>query len=751
MGARFRRTFVWMVLLVCAGAAWGQPPCKETVKCVPIASQELWKPQTIPPGADGVLRTSLDIQMKSLCVPTTETVPPKDGQPGSGIWNTEAKCLRTYVYPGPDGKPTWGYKDATTGNLMVFPGPTFRLRKSEAGGPVGNPFQLRLTNSLDPGNDGCKSACSAAGACPAGTCEPAALADLMNKCASATPPANCCCVVDCTQKAPNCFHGYETTNLHYHGSHISPQEHQDFVLLELKPESARPKQGAAPEHGAHGAHSKVEYGFYDYLIPEFGPEQPEGTQWYHPHKHGSTSVQMLNGMAGALIVDGAFDDWLLNYYQEKGIPLVERILVLQQIAADTNLFTPKSPVPQILVNGQVNPKIPVKAGEVQRWRFVNATLQQSAQIKLYFPAEYDYRQIAVDGVRYSPANYKCQPMYSFDPTSTTPPNFACNANPSTPPAPVISPGNRMDFLVKRKAAAGLRAGEAKEFSVQRQVVGGMAEEGKRKILLRDEALAPGAPEPPLFTIVHEDAAPPEEGKLKSAAVPAEFPPASQWPKMPAYLGNITDAEVAATPPVSITWQQVVARSEPCDPQKETCDPQKPWPWGAKSFTQFFINGKQFDASCANVTTKLDTAAEWTVSNATKLNHPFHIHTNAFQLTGYNGSTLPPQGQTEPEPIWMDTIALPKAATVPNGPPSDLTTPVTITPTSLKLRQRYVQFTGQYVLHCHFLGHEDRGMMFSVQTVCPDRFPDSAGKYGFPARPEECNGPGPFPPPLPACK
>ena len=34
------------------------------------------------------------------------------------------------------------------------------------------------------------------------------------------------------------------------------------------------------------------------------------------------------------------------------------------------------------------------------------------------------------------------------------------------------------------------------------------------------------------------------------------------------------------------------------------------------------------------------------------------------------------------------------------------------------RHRYLEFTGEYVLHCHFLGHEDRGMMFNVQTVCP---------------------------------
>ena len=66
-------------------------------------------------------------------------------------------------------------------------------------------------------------------------------------------------------------------------------------------------------------------------------------------------------------------------------------------------------------------------------------------------------------------------------------------------------------------------------------------------------------------------------------------------------------------------------------------------------------------------------------------------------------------------------------------------------------QRYEEFTGEYVLHCHFLGHEDRGMMYSVQTVCSDKFSTSAGKYGHSNRPEECAGPSPFPDALDPCK
>jgi FtsP/CotA-like multicopper oxidase with cupredoxin domain len=36
-----------------------------------------------------------------------------------------------------------------------------------------------------------------------------------------------------------------------------------------------------------------------------------------------------------------------------------------------------------------------------------------------------------------------------------------------------------------------------------------------------------------------------------------------------------------------------------------------------------------------------------------------------------------------------------------------------------MRSRFVDYKGLYVLHCHILIHEDRGMMFSVQVIKPD--------------------------------
>jgi FtsP/CotA-like multicopper oxidase with cupredoxin domain len=40
----------------------------------------------------------------------------------------------------------------------------------------------------------------------------------------------------------------------------------------------------------------------------------------------------------------------------------------------------------------------------------------------------------------------------------------------------------------------------------------------------------------------------------------------------------------------------------------------------------------------------------------------------------------------------------------------------LVPGYFKMRSRFVDYTGQYVIHCHILAHEDRGMMTIVQVV-----------------------------------
>jgi FtsP/CotA-like multicopper oxidase with cupredoxin domain len=53
-------------------------------------------------------------------------------------------------------------------------------------------------------------------------------------------------------------------------------------------------------------------------------------------------------------------------------------------------------------------------------------------------------------------------------------------------------------------------------------------------------------------------------------------------------------------------------------------------------------------------------------------------------------------------VWQDTIAVPA---------SDGTTPGYV-----KVRHPFVDFTGSYVMHCHILAHEDRGMMQLIRVI-----------------------------------
>ena len=76
-------------------------------------------------------------------------------------------------------------------------------------------------------------------------------------------------------------------------------------------------------------------------------------------------------------------------------------------------------------------------------------------------------------------------------------------------------------------------------------------------------------------------------------------------------------------------------------------------------------------------------------------------------------------------IWWDVFPIPSgyAPTVASTPNGQNTTPLLNSkgnpiqvPGYFKMRSRFVDYPGQYVIHCHILAHEDRGMMNIVQVV-----------------------------------
>jgi FtsP/CotA-like multicopper oxidase with cupredoxin domain len=69
-------------------------------------------------------------------------------------------------------------------------------------------------------------------------------------------------------------------------------------------------------------------------------------------------------------------------------------------------------------------------------------------------------------------------------------------------------------------------------------------------------------------------------------------------------------------------------------------------------------------------------------------------------------------------VWQDVIAIPPANIKPDG---------TIVPGRVVIRQAYRDFTGTFVLHCHILAHEDRGMMQLVRIVPSSQYGKGKGK------------------------
>lgn len=182
---------------------------------------------------------------------------------------------------------------------------------------------------------------------------------------------------------------FNTTNLHTHGLHVSPVGNSDNVLLAIIPGTQFP---------------------YEIKVPA---NHPSGSFWYHAHTHGSTSIQVGSGMAGALIIE---DDPAKIPPSLAAANRNEKVMVIQTILYNTDgelnqitaLFPdppPPCPTPnpgtwqcskrQVTINGLIQPVITMRPGEVQRWRMIDSAFRQSFNLHLEGHA---LHEIALDGL-----------------------------------------------------------------------------------------------------------------------------------------------------------------------------------------------------------------------------------------------------------------------------------------------------------------------------------------------------------------
>ena len=209
----------------------------------------------------------------------------------------------------------------------------------------------------------------------------------------------------------------DMTNLHFHGLEVSPKAPEDDVLDMM----------AMPGQTLH----------YTVPIPK---DHPPGLYWYHTHPHGESHRQVLDGMSGAIVIEG------IDRYVPEVRGLREQVLVVRgrEIGHDMEAASLKrrvelssercggeteEPKRIFTVNGAVRPRIGISPAERQFWRIVNASADLYLDLEL---SGRSFEVVAMDGM----------PIAFHDPSRPT--SIASHV--------LLPPAGRLEAIVSGPAA-----------------------------------------------------------------------------------------------------------------------------------------------------------------------------------------------------------------------------------------------------------------------------------------------------------
>jgi FtsP/CotA-like multicopper oxidase with cupredoxin domain len=491
---------------------------------------------------------------------------------------------------------------------------------------------------------------------------------------------------------PHCFN---RTNLHSHGLWVSPSGNSDNVLLSINP--------------------NVSFQ-YEYNVPA---DHPAGTYWYHPHRHGSTALQVSSGMAGALIVRGTRlptpqrrgdVDTLLK--DSLGAPLRERVVLFQQIQyacrdADGEIKAPnglyvcdptdvggiedyddKQFGPQTwrksgrstTINGEVAPTFTgAVAGRTERWRMIHAGVRDTINLQ--------FRKMKAnsESVARLAADAETDWLTRNCPGETLLPQFALAADGLTRSRIVevttttLQPGYREDILVVFP-----EAGDYCVLDGAAPAVSTVNNQAKSPRFLGSVSVAAGQSVPNVPAFV----------KAELIAAADRNMPTDVRQKVRDDLGNGLKLG-------SFIEQDDIADGEVTPPLREA---------SFQIGNDFMINGKDYDPQRIDHLLELGATEEWKLSTVNAVGHPFHIHINPFQIVRIIKESTQQDVSSGGDPdepqyanlkgVWKDTLFVRQGYTA-------------------YVRTRYRRYIGDFVLHCHILDHEDKGMMQNVRITLPD--------------------------------
>jgi FtsP/CotA-like multicopper oxidase with cupredoxin domain len=471
-------------------------------------------------------------------------------------------------------------------------------------------------------------------------------------------------------------------NIHYHGTNTTPACNGDNVVKTLiNPGNT-----------------------FSYSL-QFPTNEPPGLYWYHPHVHGLAEAAVQGGASGAIVVEG------IQNVQPATAGLRQRILIVRDQPTSQGLTesaggTPNG-IPQvdltvnnITINTTTNTTtgvttytpavIQMVAGTQEFWRVSNSASNPILDLQVLFDGVAQTIQIVgIDGV----------PVNSQD--GTQPGQLIPVTHFVMPPA------SRVEFLVNAPAATVKVA----QLITQNILTGPLGDDDPIRPLLSIQLAAASA-------------------QTAAAALPADstVPAFTTLNTSQQLFGGIRNLTPALTRTVYFAEEQdgnqfyinfsgcVTAAGSQCATQVTN---------GVPIDTPFDNNNPP------SIITTQGTVEKWIIQNHAQENHEFHQHQIHFMVLEQdnfeaNGSQQAPaiNGQ------FLDMVQVPfcngpapaitKTNPTGNNPPACVNAegnPVIPYPQVQVLMDFRGMDIGDFVFHCHILGHEDLGMM-AIERVCP---------------------------------
>lgn len=353
---------------------------------------------------------------------------------------------------------------------------------------------------------------------------------------------------------------------------------------------------------------------------------PAGTFWYHPHHHGHVAEQLFGGLAGLFIVRGDLDEIPeINAAQEE-------FLVLKDFDLDANgQINP--PHHMALMMGREGGLLTVNGQVNPRFSVASGGLLRLRLLNAS-PSRF-YRLALEDHLLYLIAT-----------------DGGAIAEPVELSELLLAPGERAEVLVKGDRPPS-----------QYRLVNLPYDRGGMGMMGHGMPGMPGT-------------------NNRSGMMHHSMPQSSQSPQPLAtltYQGSTDD--------LPLPQRLIDVETLPEPSRTRRIELSMAMGMGGMAF---LFNGHPFDPQRIDAAVTLDTVEDWELVNVDpdRMDHPFHLHVNSFQVISRNG-------QPEPYGAWKDTVLVKGAETV-------------------RIRIPFRDFVGRTVYHCHILDHEDLGMMGIVE-------------------------------------